>query len=138
DVTPPTFNAGASQPGGNGITTDVGQDIVLKFSEALSDASDLTKVYLKNASTDEVVSAAIAIDGNTLVINPGGNLVLGENYYVAWEADALKDAAGLAVAAASDATTYGFQTGGSLTGTVQEVLTLTLMQLDAVTDITIL
>ena len=136
DVTAPTFNAGASQPG-NGITTDVGQDIVLQFSEALSDASDLTKVYLKNAATHEVVSATITIDGSTLVIDPAANLTLGENYYVTWGADVLKDAAGHAVAAVSDASTFSFSAGGTLAGTVQEINALTPAQLGAAASITV-
>src|SRR5690606_1764983 len=72
-----------------------------------------------------------------VVINPAANLILGERYYVTWEEDALKDAAGHAAAAVSDPDTLSFLAGGDLTGTVAEVEALSEDQLKGANSITV-
>ncbi|HZW13856.1 MAG TPA: Ig-like domain-containing protein [Noviherbaspirillum sp.] len=111
DQTVPTFNAAGSTPADDGTGVAAGSNVTLKFSENLdASKSDLNKVYLKDVATDATVAAAISISNDTVVINPTANLALDTNYYVTWDAGALKDAAGNAVTAVGDETTFNFRT----------------------------
>lgn len=107
----PTFSAANSTPADNATGFTVSSDIVVKLNAALHASSDLTKVYLKEVSTGNTVAAVITLnsDGN-IVINPNANLGYSTAYYVSWDANALKDAAGNVVTAVNDATTYNFST----------------------------
>lgn len=102
DTTAPIFNASASSPADNSVTAPVGNDIILRFDEAISSSSDLSKVTLKDAAGNTVEAVISLVDGN-VVINPAKDLAFGRTYHVEWGAGALRDEAGNAVNAASDA-----------------------------------
>lgn len=111
DTTAPVFAPATSTPADNATTFGIGSDIVVKFGERIDASSDLTKVYLKDITTDTLVPATVTLDADgNIVINPTGNLNYSKAYYVTWDANALKDAAGNAVAAVADETTYNFST----------------------------
>ncbi|MBN2887633.1 MAG: Ig-like domain-containing protein, partial [Chromatiaceae bacterium] len=111
DTTAPIFDPTRSMPTDNGRIM-VDSDLVLRFDEELSaERSDLSQVALKD-SAGTSVEAAFSLNGKTLVINPTAALSNGQSYYVNWEANALQDAAGNAVAALSDTTTYNVTADG--------------------------
>lgn len=114
DNTAPSLNTAGSTPSDNATTVPIGSALTLRFSEALADTSDLTGVYLRNSDTDALVPATVTLNGNgELVITPSAALAYSTAYYVSWAADALKDAAGNAMAAVSDKTTFNFTTTGA-------------------------
>ena len=114
DNTAPALNAAGSSPADNATNIAVNSALTLKFAEALGANSDLTKVYLKDAATDTLVPATITLSGSgDLVITPTGSLAYSTAYYVTWDANALKDAAGNAAAAVSDETTFNFTTSAT-------------------------
>lgn len=109
DTTAPVFAPATSTPADNATTFGIGNNIVVKFDERIDASSDLTKVYLKDVATDTMVPATVTLDANgNIVINPTGNLDYSNAYYVTWDANALKDAAGNPVTAVADETTYNF------------------------------
>lgn len=111
DTSPPVFLPATSTPADNANTFSIGNDIVVKFGEHIDVSSDLTKVYLKDVATDTLVPASVTLNANgNIVINPTGSLAYGTNYYVTWDANALKDSAGNAISAVADETTFNFTT----------------------------
>ncbi len=111
DASAPSFTPATSTPADNATTFGIGSDIVVKFGERIDASSDLTKVYLKDVATDTLVPATVTLDADGhIVINPTASLSYSKAYYVAWDANALKDAAGNAVSAVADETTYNFTT----------------------------
>lgn len=114
DNTAPSLNTAGSTPSDNATTASIGSALTLRFSEALAGTSDLTGVYLRNSDTDALVPATVTLNGNgELVITPSAALAYATAYYVSWDADALKDAAGNAMAAVGDKTTFNFTTTGT-------------------------
>lgn len=114
DNTAPSLNTAGSTPSDNATTASIGSALTLRFSEALAGTSDLTGVYLRNSDTDALVPATVTLNGNgELVITPSAALAYAMAYYVSWDADALKDAAGNAMAAVGDKTTFNFTTTGA-------------------------
>lgn len=111
DTRAPVFLPTITTPADNATTFGIGNHIVVKFDEHIDAGSDFTKVYLKDVTTDTLVSATFTLnaDGH-IVINPAGNLDYSKAYYVTWEANALKDVAGNTVTAVSDKATFNFTT----------------------------
>ncbi len=109
DTTAPTFLPATSTPADDATAFGIGNDVVAKFGERIDASSDLSKVYLKDAATNTLVPGVVSInvDGN-VVINPSGNLNYSTAYYVSWDANALKDTAGNAVAAVANSSTFNF------------------------------
>jgi hypothetical protein len=111
DNTAPVFNAAGGTPADNATGVSTTADVVVVLGEALAAGSDLTKVYLKDVATDTLVPATFSLNGSgQLVINPNASLSNSTAYYVTWDANALKDAAGNAVSAVADETTFNFTT----------------------------
>ncbi|MCQ4225961.1 Ig-like domain-containing protein [Stutzerimonas stutzeri] len=112
DTTAPSLTPASSTPVDDATGVAVTTDLLLTFSEPLdTGGSDLSLVYLRNAASDTLVPATVTINGDgALVISPSMSLAHGSNYYVAWDASALKDLAGNSVAAMSDKGTYNFTT----------------------------
>ncbi len=107
----PAFNAAGSTPADNATGVSTTADVVVVFGEALAANSDLTKIYLKDVATDTLVPATFSLNSSgQLVINPNASLAFSTAYYVTWDANALKDAAGNAMAAVNDETTFNFTT----------------------------
>ncbi|MFC0132782.1 hypothetical protein CR105_13195 [Massilia eurypsychrophila] len=137
DISAPVFDAAGSTPADDSGTSALNSAITLHFGEALSaDKSTLTEVLLKDSLGVTVMSTA-SISGNNVVITPAANLVLGNVYHVVWSGSAIKDAAGNAAAAVSDATTFNFTGAGGFTGTVVQVNALTSIQMDQATKVTV-
>jgi hypothetical protein len=137
DISAPVFDAAGSTPADDSGTGALNGAITLHFGEALSaDKSTLTEVLLKDSLGVTVTSTA-SISGNNVVITPAANLVLGNVYHVVWSGSAIKDAAGNAAAAVSDATTFNFSAGGDFTGTVAQVNALTSSQMEQATKVTV-
>ena len=117
DTTAPAFVPATSTPTDDATNIGISSDIIVRFDEALAAGSDLGKVYLKDVTTDTLVPATITLnaDGH-LVINPTGDLAYSTAYYLTWEANALKDAAGNSVAALGDETGFNFNTAAAPSG----------------------
>jgi outer membrane biosynthesis protein TonB len=114
DNTAPALNAAGSSPADNATNIAVNSPLTVKFAEALDASSDLSKVYLKDVTTDTLVLATITRNGSgELLITPTGSLAYSTAYYVTWDDDALKDAAGNAALAVSDETTFNFTTSAA-------------------------
>jgi hypothetical protein len=113
DATAPTLNATGSTPADNATAVAINSDLLVKFSEALDVSSNLAHVYLKSVATGTLVSATFTLNASGhLLIHPTASLAYASSYYLSWDADALKDAAGNSAAAvlASDKTTFNFTT----------------------------
>ncbi|MBC9071577.1 DUF4347 domain-containing protein [Thauera sp. CAU 1555] len=111
DSSAPVLDAINSSPADDASGVAVSGPLTLKFDEALDSGSDLTKVHLKDVSTDTLVPATVSLNASgELVITPSTNLSYSTAYYVTWDADALKDAAGNAATAVGDETTFNFST----------------------------
>ncbi|MET0859118.1 MAG: Ig-like domain-containing protein, partial [Telluria sp.] len=137
DISAPVFDAAGSIPADDSGTSALNGAITLHFGEALSAGkSTLTEVLLKDSLGITVASTA-SISGSNVMITPAANLVLGEVYHVEWSATAIKDAAGNAAAAVSDATTFNFSVAGAFTGTVAQVNALTSTQMSQATSVTV-
>lgn len=110
DTTAPVFAPATSSPADDATGVSTAAALVLRFGEPL-DAVDTDKVYLRDVATQRLVAAAVTIDADgNLVITPAANLGWLTSYYVTWDANALLDVAGNAVAAVSGTTTFNFTT----------------------------
>jgi autotransporter-associated beta strand protein len=111
DTTAPTFNPGAGTPADNATSVSTTAPIVVHFSEPLHSSSVLGQVYLKTVANDGGVPATVTLSGNgDVVITPLAPLSNSTAYYVSWDANALKDAAGNVGTAVADQTTLNFTT----------------------------
>ena len=107
DTTPPAFTPAGNTPADNATSASTSADIIVAFAEPLAANSVLNHVYLKTAPGGALVPATVTLDGaGHVVIHPTPSLPNSTAYYVSWDANALLDAAGNAVAAVSDQTTY--------------------------------
>ena len=123
DTTAPLFDPAASTPADDATAVPVTSTLLLKFSEALDPASQLGSLRLTDTGNGVQWPVLTSIDtAGRLVVKPQQNLAGDREYALTWAADALKDAAGNAVAAtAGNATAYNFHTAvdaGTLTSVV--------------------
>ena len=91
DRTPPTFQS--SVPAHNGTGVGISDNVVLTFSEIIQVANP-GDVELRRISDGTPIEAVKSPSGTQLVINPSGNLVNGETYYVYIARNAITDVAG--------------------------------------------
>ena len=114
DTTAPTLSS--STPADNATGVAVSANVTLNFNEDIdASTSDLTLVYLKDASNNTVPSTVTVVSGD-VVINPTANLSNSTVYYVNWSANSLKDAAGNAVVGNESSTTLNFTTAAAAGG----------------------
>ncbi len=114
DTTAPTLSS--STPADNATGVAVSANVTLNFNEDIdASTSDLTRVYLKDASNNTVPSTVTVVSGD-VVINPTANLSNSTVYYVNWSANSLKDAAGNAVVGNESSTTLNFTTAAAAGG----------------------
>ncbi|MCX6179510.1 MAG: Ig-like domain-containing protein [Chlorobiales bacterium] len=98
DTTPPTISAYSPSVGSTGIT--VGSNIVITFSETVQKGAGLIELHSGSAtgalvaSYDAASSTNLTFSGNTLTINPTGDLANGTHYFVTLAAGSIKDLAG--------------------------------------------
>ena len=137
DITAPVFNAAASSPADNGATSALDANIILQFSEAISQTNPQRDEMLLKDSLGVTVPSTITIVGSTIVVNPNPSLVLGEVYHMVWSGNAVKDAAGNGADFISDAVTYNFTAAGPVSGTVAQVNALSDAQLNIATKVTV-
>jgi len=117
DTTPPTLSG--SSPADNSTEVSVEADIVMAFSEDIF--AGLGDILIRRANGDVIAqvpigsSIEVLIVGNTLTINPIGNLEAGTSYYIEIASGVLQDFAANAFAGISGATTLNFTTAAETT-----------------------
>ncbi|WP_349630274.1 Ig-like domain-containing protein [Acidovorax sp. CCYZU-2555] len=110
DTAAPVFDPATSSPGDDATGVGISSAVVLRFGEPLASV-DAAKVYLRDVATQTLVAAAVTLNADgALVITPNAKLASLTDYYISWDADALKDVAGNAVAVVDNATTFNFKT----------------------------
>jgi VCBS repeat-containing protein len=112
DSTPPSVNTFSPVDGASGV--NAASDIVVTFNEAIQLGAGTIAVHT-GSTGGAVVSSAMSISGSTLTINPNANLVSGTQYFVTFDAGAIKDLAGNNIAAI---TTYDFTVADTVAPTV--------------------
>lgn len=111
DLTPPTVVTFTPGDGVGGVL--VGSNIVLTFNESIQRGAGVIAIHSGSAdgplveSFDASSSLNLLFSGNSLTIDPAGNLLSGMHYYVTFGAGTVKDMAGNSYAGT---TTYDFTT----------------------------
>jgi subtilisin family serine protease len=111
DLTPPTVVTFSPGDGVGGVL--VGSNMVLTFSESIQRGAGVIAIHSGSAdgpvveSFDASSSLNLLFSGNSLTIDPAGNLSSGMHYYVTFGAGTVKDMAGNSYAGT---TTYDFTT----------------------------
>lgn len=109
---PPIFQSTKSSPADNAVGVHPENRISLSFSTPIDPSkSDLTRVYLRDKSTDINVPTSVYVgDYGNLVIEPKTSLSYDSQYYVTFGSNVLKGSVGNPVAALTDKSAYDFQT----------------------------
>ncbi len=109
---PPIFQTTKSSPADNAVGVNPENRISLSFSTPIDPLkSDLTKVYLRDKSTDINVPISVYVgDYGNLIISPKTSLIYNTQYYVTFDSDVLKGSMGNPVAALTGKYAYDFQT----------------------------
>lgn len=126
DTSVPTINVsgGNTNPVDSATNVATNSNIVLDFSEAviLANGQTITLFDVTNSANREVFTASsttaatgsssgsISVGSGDITINPGQDLQAGTQYAIRFGGSSITDAAGNAVAAISDSTTYNFTT----------------------------
>lgn len=111
DTTPPTVAAYSPAVGATGI--NVGNNIVLTFSEAIQRGTGVIELHSGSATGalvakyDVATSTNLTVSGNTLTINPSVDLANGTHYFVTLAAGSVKDISGNSY---TGTTAYDFST----------------------------
>jgi methionine-rich copper-binding protein CopC len=103
-----------SSPANNATGVAVNSNIVLTFSEAVTQQTG-TSIAIYKFSNDDVVPSTVSGSGTVITIDPTDNLDEDTQYYVKIDDDAFKDAADKFYAGINDKITLSFTTGPSPT-----------------------
>ncbi len=130
DVTAPTLTGSA--PADGSTTVNVGDNVVLTFSEAVVlGTGNITIVNAADATDTRTISvtdtAQVSLDATKKIVtvNPTADLKAGGAYYVNVPATAVLDAAGNAYAGIADQTTLNFTVATTPVVTTGQTFTLT-------------
>ena len=106
------------------LTTNVpvGNNISVKFSEAILGGRNFGNITVKNSS-GAVVAATKTISGDALIINPTSNLIGNAKYTVTIPAGAVKDSEGLVLVSQYS---FSFTTGANTAPTVKSTTPVNL------------
>jgi uncharacterized delta-60 repeat protein len=98
DMTAPTLTSFTPADSATGVA--ITDNIVLKFSETVQRGTGLIEIHSGSAggtlveSFDAATSSHVSISGDTLNINPEGNLLSGTEYYVTFSDGSVSDLVG--------------------------------------------
>ena len=115
DTTPPTLVT--LSPTDNGSTTNLGTNLIATFSENIVAGSGNVVLYQSGGSEVESFNIAtgtgsaggsVTVSANTLVINPGADLLDDSSYYVQIAATAIDDESGNSYGGISTSTAWNF------------------------------
>lgn len=127
DVTAPTLVT--SSPADNATTVNVGDNLVLTFSESVvKGTGNITIVNAADATDTRTIavtdSSQVSVSGSTVTINPTADLKAGASYYVNIPAAAVLDASGNTYAGIADQTSLNFTVSTTPVTTVGQTFTL--------------
>lgn len=104
---PPTIIS--TSPTNGATNVEVGNNVTVKFSEAILAGTNYGNITVKNSS-GTVVEVTKTLSGDTLTINPNSNLIGNKKYTVTIPAGAVKDSGGVALVSQY---TFSFTTGAN-------------------------
>ncbi len=111
DTTTPALVSTVPSDGATGVAVDA--NIVLNFSETVSNRMIGSKLYLKKSSDNSTVQEfsipSFTETGSQITVNPSSDLLNGTSYYITMEAG-FGDSAGNFFAGFTDSTTLNFTT----------------------------
>ncbi|ACJ00497.1 conserved hypothetical protein [Rhodospirillum centenum SW] len=114
DRTAPAFQPGSSTPADNATGISPGNAIQFKFAEVVQRGAAGTLVLTGDSGGPRTIAFdSTQLSGfgtDTITLDPGAALDVNTTYSVAWSAGFFTDAAGNAVAAIADGTTFNFET----------------------------
>ncbi|MEQ8415692.1 MAG: Ig-like domain-containing protein [Imperialibacter sp.] len=113
DIVAPLLNTKSPLDNATGVA--VGADLVLTFNEPVAMGFGEIGLYNGGGSLIESFSlladgSRLSVSGNALAINPTGNLLASESYYLLVAADAVTDVAGNYFAGITNSDTWNFAT----------------------------
>ena len=128
DGVAPTISSSTPFDGSTAVSETA--NVTLSFSELLQAGTGLISLRRADDSLIESFNVAngsgsaggmVAFSGNTVTINPFVDLASTTAYYLTIDPKAIRDAAGNAYAGISDATTFNFSTGDSISPTISAI-----------------
>lgn len=117
----------AFSPSDDSVAVAPRANLVVVFNEAVKAGAGTVSIFNADGTLFRNIDAGdtsqIGINGNSVTINPGINLLPNRSYHIAWTAGSFTDVTGNAHPGLTGSTAWNFSTGGSDT-TPPEVLAL--------------
>ncbi|HRF12451.1 MAG: Serralysin C precursor [Candidatus Accumulibacter phosphatis] len=112
-------------PSDNGNNVAVGTNLVLSFNEAIKAGNGTISIYNSDGSLARSINAGdtaqVRINGSSVTVDPGSDLLASHAYYITLSAGAFTDLADNAFAGISGSTRWNFSTGSTDTSAPQIV-----------------